>query len=86
MRVRIAVTVGQVARSISRSVVEDWLNVRGKQFEGFVEDICGWGIENGTINVPLNRENEAKSSVVREEVNFPMFERVVRRGFEVGVE
>ena len=83
MRVRIAVTVGQIARELERGVVEGWLNLRGGAFEGFVRDICGWGVDGKVVRVPVNKENEAKSAVVREEVRFEQFERVVRRGFEV---
>ena len=83
MRVRIAVTVGQIARELERSVVEGWLNLRGGAFEGFVREICGWGVDGQVVRVPVNKENEAKSAVVREEVRFEQFERVVRRGFEV---
>lgn len=70
MRVRIAVTVGQGCREVERTVAEGWLNLRGGEFEAFVGGVCGWGVEGGVVRVPVNKENEAKGMVVREEVRF----------------
>ena len=36
----------------------------------------------GVVKVPVNKENEAKGTVVREEVRFDQFSRVVRRAWE----
>ena len=76
MRVRIAVTIGQSYREVDRGLLESWLQLRGPDFERFVIDICGWGIDKATqpnqpiIRIPVNKENEAKGSVVRENVHF----------------
>lgn len=91
MRVRIAVTVGQGCRAVERGVAEAWLNRRGEDFEAFVRGVCGWGIRKAgvgkgggeeVVEVPVNKENEAKGTVVREEVRFEQFGRVVRRAYE----
>lgn len=79
MRLQIAVTVGQGCREVERGVLEGWLNLEGEKFEKFVVEICGWGLgdlgdggEGGSslVRVPVNKENEAKGTVVREEVRF----------------
>lgn len=76
MRVRIAVTVGQSCREVDRSVLESWLHLKGKDFDRFVAEICGWGLDNtrggpgGVVVVPVNKENEAKATIVRENVQF----------------
>ena len=75
MRVRIASCVGQGCREVERGVCEGWLNLSGREFEGFVTEICGWGVDDsdGTtavVRIPVNKENEAKGTVVREEVRF----------------
>lgn len=78
-------TVGQGCRGVERAVAEGWLNLRGREFEGFVGGVCGWGVdggEEGMVVVPVNKENEAKGTVVREEVRFEQFGRVVRRAYE----
>ncbi|KAL6720997.1 hypothetical protein ACLMJK_000097 [Lecanora helva] len=87
MRVRIAVNVGQGCREVERGVLEGWLNLGGREFETFVGEICGWGFDGseggkGVIRVPVNKENEAKGTVVREEVRFDQFSRVIRRAYE----
>ena len=71
MRIRIAVTVSQAVREVERNVLEGWLNLRGGAFDKFVRDVCGWAIEDEMVKVPLNKDNEAKGTVVRENVQFP---------------
>lgn len=60
------------------------MHLQGGEFETFVREICGWGVDGGTgmVRVPVNKENEAKGTVVREEVRFEQFGRVVRRAYE----
>ena len=75
IRVRMAVMVGQCCREVERSVLEGWLGMQGKEFERFIGDVCGWGVDpsegvKGTVRIPSNKENEAKGMVVRENVNF----------------
>ena len=77
MRIRIAVTVGQSMREVSRGVLETWLNLRGDAFEHFVGEVCGWGVDDtgakgkgAIVRIPVNKENEAKGTVVRESVHF----------------
>lgn len=70
MRVRIAATVSQSVREVQRNVLEGWLELRGEAFGKFVGDVCGWKVEGETVKVPLNKENEAKGMVVRENVKF----------------
>lgn len=88
MRVRIAVNVGQGCREVERGVLEGWLNLSGREFETFVGEICGWGVDDSegvgsaVVRVPVNKENEAKGTVVREEVRFDQFSRVIRRAYE----
>ncbi|KAI4164998.1 MAG: hypothetical protein LQ342_001274 [Letrouitia transgressa] len=89
MRVRIAVTVGQSCREVERGVLAGWLGFSlqgpggGEALERFVRGVCGWGVEEGgVVRVPVNKENEAKGSVVREEVRFDQFSRVIRRAYE----
>jgi translation initiation factor 3 subunit K len=82
MRVRIAVVVSQCMQEVGRDVLEGWLNVEGAKFESFVRDVCGWGIEGGVVKVPLNKDNEARGTVVRENVKFEQFGRMVKRAYE----
>nr|POF15046.1 eukaryotic translation initiation factor 3 subunit k [Quercus suber] len=83
MRVRIAVVVSQCMQEVRRDVLESWLNLSGAKFESFISEVCGWKIESdGTVKVPLNKENEARGTVVRENVNFEQFGRMIKRSYE----
>lgn len=70
MRVRIAATVSQAVREVDRAILESWLNLQGSEFEHFVGSVCGWTIDGAKIKVPINKDNEAKGTVVRENVKF----------------
>ncbi len=70
IRVRIAGCVGQAVREVQRPVLEAWLNLQGKDFERFVSEVCEWAVDGDTVKVPLNKENEAKGTVIRENVKF----------------
>ncbi|KAI9834218.1 MAG: hypothetical protein M1819_003056 [Sarea resinae] len=82
MRVRIAVNVSQSFREIERKVLESWLGLQGKEFERFVSEVCGWDISEGVVAVPVNKENEAKGTIVRENVKFDQFSRMIKRAYE----
>ncbi|KAF2641478.1 ARM repeat-containing protein [Massarina eburnea CBS 473.64] len=70
MRVRIAATVSQAVREVDRGILESWLNLQGKEFEHFVGTVCGWNVDGSNIKIPINKDNEAKGTVVRENVKF----------------
>jgi translation initiation factor 3 subunit K len=70
MRVRIAATVSQAVREVDQTILESWLNLSGGDFEHFVGSVCGWAVEDGKVKVPINKDNEAKGTVVRENVKF----------------
>lgn len=70
IRLRIASATAQSNREISRELIEGWLNLAGDGFESFVKGSCGWAIEGDVVKIPLNKENEAKTTVTRENVKF----------------
>jgi len=70
MRVRIAATVSQAVREVQREILEEWLELRGDAFDRFVGEVCGWEIQGAVVKVPMNKENEAKGTVIRENVKF----------------
>lgn len=70
IRVRIAMATAQAAREIQREVLEDWLNASGQDFENFVRNVCGWEIKEDRVIIPVNADNEARTTVVRENVKF----------------
>ena len=82
MRVRIAVVVSQCMQEVGRDVLESWLNSSGQKFEHFVKEVCAWSIDGKSVKVPLNKDNEARGTVVRENVQFEQFGRMVKRAYE----
>jgi translation initiation factor 3 subunit K len=82
IRIRIALTISQSVREIDRSVLGSWLGLQGETFDKFVNGVCGWEIEKSVVKVPLNKENEAKGTIVRENVKMEQFSRVIRRAYE----
>lgn len=56
--------------------------MQGEGFEKFINSVCGWEIEGIVVKVPLNKENEAKGTIVRENVKVDQFARVIRRAYE----
>ncbi|KAL4962407.1 CSN8/PSMD8/EIF3K family protein [Aspergillus stella-maris] len=89
IRIRIAVEVGKAFREINAEVLEQWLDTRNREaLEKFVTEVCTWQVDKSgsatIINVPTNKENEARSEVKSERVGVDMFGRVIRRGFEQG--
>jgi hypothetical protein len=69
MRLRIVVAVGQAWRKIQRAVLEEWLNLEGREFDHLM-GVVGFEVQGDVVRIPLNKENAAKSSVLRENVKF----------------
>lgn len=85
MRMRIAGLVGQAYREVGADKLEAWLGLRGPDAtKRFATDVAKWAVKDdgATIAIPLNADNEAKKAEIREDVNFEMFARVVRRSWE----
>ena len=82
MRVRIAVVVSQCMQEVQREVLEGWLNISASKFDGFVREVCGWKVDGKRVMIPLNKENEARGTVVRENVKFEHFGRMIKRAYE----
>jgi translation initiation factor 3 subunit K len=82
IRIRICLTISQTVREIERPVLESWLGMQGEAFEKFVNGVCRWTIDGTVVKVPLNKENEAKGTIVRENVKIDQFARVIRRAYE----
>lgn len=68
MRLRIAMAVAQAFREIKREILEGYLNMQGEAFEGFIKNVCVWTLEGDRVKIPLNKENEAITTVTREVV------------------
>jgi translation initiation factor 3 subunit K len=86
VQLRVADVVSRLMRKVERSVFETWVNLKGKDLETFVNETLGWSIEgegkDAFVVIPQNKENEAKGTIVRENVKFDQFSRVIKRAYE----
>lgn len=82
MRVQIAVEISKGFREVQKSVLEDWLNLKGGELDDFLKKICSWETNGDMVVVPSNRDNRAEGTVVRENVKFEQFSRLIRRAYE----
>ncbi|KAI5855453.1 armadillo-type protein [Tricharina praecox] len=84
MRDGIALQTSMIAREVKKDIAQGWLNVNEDNLAEVVGQY-GWTLEDDVVKVPLNKENEAKTTVFRENVAFNQFQNVIRRGFEQAV-
>ena len=54
---------------MQRGVLQEWLNLEGREFDHLM-DVVGFEVQGDVVRIPLNKENAAKSSVLRENVKF----------------
>lgn len=69
MRDAIAVQTNMVAREVKLDVILGWLNVSAEDLKELLVRY-GWTQEGDVVKIPINKENEAKTTVFRENVNF----------------
>ncbi|KAF8533454.1 armadillo-type protein [Trichophaea hybrida] len=84
MRDAIAVQTNMIAREANKEMVQGWLNASSEDLPAAVARY-GWSVEGDLVKVPINKENEAKTTVFRESVSFGQFQNVIRRGYEQAV-
>lgn len=56
-------------RTISEVRLSGYLNLKGIELAQFIEKQPGWSLNNGTVAVPANLDNEVKPTVMREEIS-----------------
>ena len=61
--------------AISEPRIASYLNLQGAQLEQFINAQPGWKLENGTVSVPANPDNEIKATVIREEITLDQMQK-----------
>lgn len=56
-------------RTISEGRLAGYLNLQGTELANFINQQAGWSLNDGTVTVPTNLDNEVKPTVVREEIS-----------------
>jgi len=82
IRQQVAMVASQSMREVNRELFEGWTNLRSDEFERFVKEDLGWSIEGDVVKIPLNKDNEARPTVTRENVKFDQFTRMIKRAYE----
>lgn len=84
IRQNIAQLVSQAHREVNLDQLDAWLGLSGgvDATAKYATEVCGWAVEDSTVKIPSNPDNEAKKAEIREDVNVEMFSRVIRRSWE----
>ena len=72
----IAFVVAMSYQTISASVLESYLSLKGDAFKQFCEK-QQWQLSGDVVTVPINKDNEAKTVVVRESIKFEQLTKVI---------
>lgn len=65
----IANAVAMTFQSIESANLKAYLNLDGQKFSDFVK-AQGWTEANGVVSIPVNKDNEAKTTVLTENIKF----------------
>ncbi|KAF5097334.1 hypothetical protein D0Z03_001438 [Geotrichum reessii] len=83
LRKSISQTVEISARRVPVAVLEEWVNLSGNKFQEWVTKTIGWTIEDASVVIPANKENEAKPVVANETLHFEQLGSLIKRAYEV---
>ncbi|KAK0555739.1 hypothetical protein OC846_001610, partial [Tilletia horrida] len=64
-------------RSISQERLGGYLNLKGPALNEYISKQSGWKIESDKVIVPVNINNEIKATVIREELAFDQFTKLL---------
>ncbi|CAD6931737.1 unnamed protein product, partial [Tilletia laevis] len=64
-------------RSISEERMGGYLNLKGSALAEYIQAQSGWKLEGGKVIVPVNVNNEIKATVIREEITFDQFTKLL---------
>ncbi|CDH54348.1 eukaryotic translation initiation factor 3subunit k [Lichtheimia corymbifera JMRC:FSU:9682] len=76
IRAVVAKVVSMSYQNISSSVLQSYLSLQGDAFEKFCQQ-HQWQVEQNVVNIPINKDNEAKTVVVRENIKFEQLTKII---------
>jgi hypothetical protein len=65
----IATAVAMTFQSIEAPILQGYVHLKGQAFSDFVK-AQGWSEANGVVSIPINKDNEAKTTVLTENIKF----------------
>ncbi|KAG5463050.1 MAG: armadillo-type protein, partial [Olpidium bornovanus] len=70
--IREARAVSMTCQSIRRRRLEEYINLSGAGFDTFLSE-QGWKLEGDLVQIPINKDNEAKTTVLSENIKFERY-------------
>ncbi|KAG5356008.1 Eukaryotic translation initiation factor 3 subunit K [Yarrowia sp. B02] len=78
VRMSITRAVDISSQAIHKDVFRSWLNLSDNKFADYVQEL-GWKVEGETVEVPANKENEAKPATSNESIKIEQISRLLKR-------
>ncbi|RUS22624.1 armadillo-type protein [Endogone sp. FLAS-F59071] len=72
----IANVVNMTYQTISSDLLKSYLNLDGETYQSFLSSY-GWSDVEGVVTIPVNKHNEAKTVVIRENIKFEQLTKVI---------
>lgn len=72
----VARIVSMTHQQISASLLQSYLDLQGDDFTSFVKE-QSWEIKGDIVQIPVNKDNEAKTVVIRENIKFEQLTKVI---------
>jgi len=82
IRTCIARSLEQSMREVERRLVQQWVHLEGGLLDEWMKSSTNWQSQGDTITIPLNRDNEVKQIVKRENIKFDQLQKVLRRAYQ----
>ncbi|KAG0210342.1 hypothetical protein BGX28_009394 [Mortierella sp. GBA30] len=76
IRANIAHAVAMTFQSIESANLESYLHLKGQAFSDLVK-AQGWTETNGVVSIPVNKDNEAKTTVLTENIKFEQLTKII---------
>ncbi|KAI9311722.1 armadillo-type protein [Dichotomocladium elegans] len=76
IRAVIAKVVTMSYQTIAAPVLQGYIGLAGTAFDAFCKE-HQWTLENGVVSIPINKDNEAKTVVVRENIKFEQLTKII---------
>lgn len=78
----VARVVSMTHQQISVQLLQSYLDLKGDDFTAFVKE-QNWEVKDSIVQIPVNKDNEAKTVVIRENIKFEQLTKVIGYSNEV---
>ncbi|KAG2178974.1 hypothetical protein INT43_001823 [Umbelopsis isabellina] len=78
----VARVVSMTHQQISVQLLQSYLDLKGDDFTAFVKE-QNWEVKDSIVQIPVNKDNEAKTVVIRENIKFEQLTKVIGYSNEI---